>query len=175
MTPIEEQRIISTPIPELINAFNETNKTVDDFNKIFNLSKIEGKGSSKVTIGAMLTGNGRVVTIGKRSIGVDLKGLSTPKEEIKHSNGIAIREKVEKVVRPVNPEVNSKIFQLAGNTFKVYVFISMYGPIAGASFIEANVDLSERSIRSSLKELEDANLIERKEVFGNTKMISVVV
>jgi hypothetical protein len=173
--------------------YNAEENTVATFNKIFDRSKIEGFDSSKeVFIGEMLVGGLREVFIGDEILRIELRGqvvIDKPEKVLKYQyvNGKATKESRRKgLYRADNAEVskddlsdiekiNKKtvIDGVSGNYLKVLMLIRKVKTVQGTKFIAEKLDISHRTTRYVVDELEKRKLIRREQV-SNFKIIHAV-
>jgi DNA-binding transcriptional ArsR family regulator len=138
---------------------------VETFNKIFNLSKLQGLNSKEeVKIGEMLIGGLREVTVNNCTQIIELKSFLGNKYSYKEFEGDDSSYKKA----TLDPTLNE-------NQLKALIFIQDSVHIVSNKAIEEELSLSKRAVSRILKVLRDKDLIEQDTVGdkGNTKVIRI--
>jgi hypothetical protein len=172
---------------------NAEENTVATFNKIFNRSKIEGFDSNKeVFIGEMLVGGLREVFVGDEVLRIELRGqafINKPEKVLKYQyvNGRIPKESRRRgLYRASNAEINrddlsdiekvnkkTVVDGVSGNYLKALILIRKVKTVQGTKFIAEKLDISQRTARYVVDELEKRKLIRREQV-SNFKVIHAI-
>jgi hypothetical protein len=173
--------------------YSAEENNVDTFNKIFNRSKIEGFDSNKeVFIGAMLVGGLREIFIEDEVLRIELRGqlmIEKPEKVLKYQyvDGKITKESRRRgLYRASNVDLNkddlsdidkinkkTTVDGVSGNYLKALMLIRKVKTIQGVKFIAEKLDISHRTARYVIDELEKRNLIRREQV-SNFRIIHAV-
>lgn len=173
--------------------YNAEENNVATFNEIFDRSKIKGFDSDKkVFIGEMLVGGLREIFVEDEVLRIELRGqaiLSKPEKVLKYKyiNGRITKEsrrrglyrasnaKVEQDDLSEISKINRKttVDGVSGNYLKVLMLIRKVKTVQGTKFIADKLDISHRTARYVIDELEKKKLIRREQI-SNFRVIHAV-